>query len=844
MKRLITQFCFILFISFISYSSQVQDAEKLSSVTQFNKGTDLLGKKQLGDALPLWLNLFLENPSNANISFKLGLCYYYTLDKQKKALPYFKIASRKITNEYDFYNGRETSAPLEALYYLAESYLTLMKPDSALRYFYEYKDQFVGEPTIEVDSKIRKCLNAINLVNNPLMVKYENFGDQINSGYPETNPVISFDNSFMFFSSRRLRKDRSNENVVDKSMGLYYEDIYYTEYKGFWSEPELFEYNTKGNDAPLCISADGTKLYLRQDDGSNVNIFVSTFKDGVWGRPESLGIKINSLFNETGATINADETMLIISSDRENGSGGADLYVCYKRGGNWTKPKNLGTNVNTSGNEINPYIYPNGKKLFFSSNGHAKVSMGGYDILYCDLNSDGTWSSPRNVGYPINTTADDMYYYVGSEGKRYCAAISDKLDYDLFEIVKGEFEAMNLKPGVNISASAELDIMDIVEIEREIEKEVEVKEIIEKEIIKETEVEVIKLLDDEGTILNPELVKAQAELAQAEAEKAKAEADKMKAEAQKALADAEKAKAEAEILKAEVEKMKVETEQRRIEVDSLMAQVERIKAESLIHQAEISKADAEKAKADAEKANADKVIAKENRKKAKYDVKMADVGKAQADAEKAEKEREKAVAEAEKAKAEATQSKAQSDQTLAEAEKAKAEAEKIKAEADLKMADIEKSKLEIEKLNTESANAKSNAEQAKADEAKANADAEKAKADAEKAKAETELIKADTEKAKAEAEKAKEETKKFEAEKEAKMAETEKYKAETAQAKADAEKAKAEAEASNAESKKLQDEANKLKAEAEKLKAEAEKLKAEAEKAKAEADAEKAKAEN
>jgi len=816
MKRLIKLFCLISVLSLFSFTSQIQDTENLSSSNLMSKGTDLLGRKQLREALPLWLNLFKENPSNANISFKLGLCYFYTLDKQQKALPYFKIASRNITNNYDFYNNRERSAPAESLFYLAESYLALSKPDSALRYYYEYKDQFIGEPTMEIDDKIRKCLNAINMFSNPLMVKYENFGEQINSGFPESNPVIAFDNSFMFFSSRRLRPDQSNENMIDNSMGLFYEDIYYTEYKGFWTEPVFFDYNTEGNDAPLCISADATKLYLRRDDGANVNIYVSEFKNGVWGEPESLGLKINSFFNETGATINADESLLIFASDRENGVGGTDLYVCKKIGNKWSMPKNLGLNVNSPGNELNPYIYPNGKKLFFSSDGHANVNIGGYDIMYCDLLSDGSWSKPKNVGYPINTTADDMYYYVGAEGKRYCAAISDKLDYDLFEIVKGEFEASNLRPGTNIEASRELDIMDIVEIEREIEKEVEVKEIIEKEIIMEKEVEVIKFLDDQGEVLNPELVKAQAELAQAEAEKAKAEAEKMKAEAQKALADAEKAKADAEILKAEVEKLKAETETRRIEVDSLMAQAERIKAESLIHQAEISKADAEKANAEAEKAKADIAIKKEERKKAKYDVKMADVGKSKADAEKAEKERQKAEAEAEKAKAEAEKAKAESNQAVAEAEKLKAEADKIKAEADLKMADLEKVKLEIEQSEVEIQKLNAEAANAEAETNKANSEAEAAKAEAERLKAETEQIKAQAEQAQAETEKAK--------------SEAEKYRAEAEAAKAQAEKANAEAAAANAEAEKLKAEAEKLKTEAEQLKAEAEKLKAEAEK--------------
>lgn len=908
----------LLIISFsgIAIPNKFQsDGKVAESPSLYNEGNKYLGNGQFAEAMNVWKKIMETSPENADVNFKMGLCYFNSIDEQGKALAFFKKASLKMTKEYKFYGKAADEASLDVLYFLGETFLTLNQPDSALSYFKLYQNQYEGIPPIAVDRAILMCINAKNAPKSPRNVKLTNLGKVINSEFAEANPVAKLDNSMLFFSSRRPGKE--NKNQVDKINGKFSQDIYYTakDATGKWREPQAFRFNSALDEYPVFVSPDGLTLYFcrkgRQKSsadwntkihpGDNFNIYRTKFLDGVWSKPIPLS-EINSPFNETGLSITGDGKTLYFSSDRPGGIGKSDIYRCLlKSNGKWGAAQNLGKGVNSAYNEISPFINPNGKTLFFSSNGSLNQGIGGYDVYYSELLKDNKWENPQTLGYPINKTRDDVDYYIISGGKRYLASLSESKSYDIYEIEGGGFDVEAVEMGTEVvTLTKEMNVTEVMETEKLVEKEVEVVQTVETEVevIKEVEVKDTSALSElrlssekklEMVKAEAGILKAQAEIAAAE--RAKANVEIARANEEIAKANAEKAKANAII--AEAEKIKAEAEKLKAlaiisESDKICAETEKIKALAKI-------SEAEKAIAEAVKVKSDLAIAKIWKKTAKQKAKLAEAEKVKAESEKALAEKAKLEAEAQLKTAEAQIAKTMSDKAMAEKAKAEAEIaamEKTKAEAGL-------AKLETEKLKSEQALAEANLAIQKAASEKTKYEAEilsaqKSKTDAiiqaeqaasdkalaEKAKAEALIVTENRMKADAEALKAQSLVKTEQLNADKSIAEAEKAKAlillaELEKSKADAERAKAQAMAEETKAKaeisttdlqskieqakieqaraeletsismKAKADADKAKADLEKAKTETEKAKADTEKAgllkeKAEAEKEKA----
>jgi hypothetical protein len=138
---------------------------------------------------------------------------------------------------------------------------------------------------------------------------------------------------------------------------------------------------------------------------------------GKWTAIKKLNDNINTKYWESHASVSYDGKTLYFTSNRKGGYGGLDIYSSTRADvnqDNWEKPVNLGPDINTPFNEETPFISPDGKTLYFSSYGH--FNMGGYDIFYSNLLENGKWSVPLNMGYPINTTDDDLFYVPVQDG--------------------------------------------------------------------------------------------------------------------------------------------------------------------------------------------------------------------------------------------------------------------------------------------------------------------------------------------------------------------------------------------------------------------------------------------
>jgi outer membrane protein OmpA-like peptidoglycan-associated protein/tetratricopeptide (TPR) repeat protein len=320
--------------------------------------------------------------------------------------------------------------------------------EQAIRYYNQYLSQIMSNaeyagtdftPREEVERHIYECENGIEYKNNPKNYVIENVGPSINSEWDDFAPVLTEDENMMVFTTRR-QDNNSNENVFDDM--LYYEDIFIARKSSdSWDiavNPGA-PINGPYHDSNLAINADGTELYLYKSQNGG-DIFVS-YRQGsdAWTEPEPLNENINSTYSENSVSISPDGSTLFFSSDRPLTEEKTDLDIYYAqkdRRGRWGRAKNLGQVINTPFDEDGPFIDYDGKTLYFSSKGHK--GMGGYDIYKSVYDSTTQeWSTPINLGYPMNTPDNDVYFVSTPDGMRgyYASAREDGYGFtDIYHI--------------------------------------------------------------------------------------------------------------------------------------------------------------------------------------------------------------------------------------------------------------------------------------------------------------------------------------------------------------------------------------------------------------------------
>ncbi|MBI3501623.1 MAG: PD40 domain-containing protein [Bacteroidetes bacterium] len=365
-----------------------------------------------GFALPLYLKANDFNPNNGLLNYKIGVCYLNSAYKQK-ALAFLEKAYKL-----------NPTAGANIKYYMGQAYQMNMDWDKAISKYQEYKMQIKPDDKdglADAEKKITECRNGIELVKNPVMVFIDNAGPEINSAFPDYGPVISADESVMMFTSRR---SNTSGGGIDQNDQQYYEDIYIsTGENGKWTPAKNMgkPVNTDNrHDATVAISADGQKMFIYLDDmtrGSG-NIYECDLKGASWSRPERLNDNVNTKYHESSASLSADGKTLYFVSNRDGGFGGHDIYKARwdEKKEKWGEAENLGPIVNTPYEEYSVFMHPDGKTLFFSSQGHK--TMGGFDVfktIWDDKKKK--WSVPENIGYPINTADDDVDFVLSANGK-------------------------------------------------------------------------------------------------------------------------------------------------------------------------------------------------------------------------------------------------------------------------------------------------------------------------------------------------------------------------------------------------------------------------------------------
>lgn len=448
----------ILFIALLAIVG-VHEVHAQIDSDKYIEAEDLVDDGNFHKALEIYQEMLRLSPNNANLNFKIGFSYLNTATQKTKAIPYLEYASNHITDDYRSQDYEETMVPVEVLYYLGQAYHVNYRFDDAERTFFELKKQIPIEEKEflkKIDHELAWCQYARLLMKTPVEMTVSNLGQQINSPYTEHSPVISGDERVLIFTSKR----EGNTGNTKTDDGQYFEDIYISEfYDGKFQKAKTISsnINTAGHEASIGLSFDATTLFIYRDDNNNGNIYVSSKEGNEWGIPKPLPSSVNSKYRETHASMSFDKNEIYFTSDRKGGFGGLDIYRVRKLpNGNWSRALNLGPDINTPYDEEGPYLHPDGTSLFFASQGHN--SMGGFDIFISYINEDeDKWMKPENIGYPINTPDDDVYYVPSVDGRRayYASYANNSLGYyDIFKIDLSESHVRNQTVIAGTAASA------------------------------------------------------------------------------------------------------------------------------------------------------------------------------------------------------------------------------------------------------------------------------------------------------------------------------------------------------------------------------------------------------
>ncbi|MGZ4057091.1 MAG: OmpA family protein [Bacteroidia bacterium] len=313
---------------------------------------------------------------------------------------------------------------------------------------------FLKKAHINPDAKeiaernLANCDFAIDAMKHPVPFDLKNMGPSINSNLDEYFPAITADGQTCFYT----RNNRTEQLPLQEDF------LVSKKVNGEWAPSVLVGngINTEGNEGAPCISADGQILFFvacdEKRDGhypggrkgyGSCDIFYSTKVGSNWSKPYNIGPMINTSQYETQPSFSADGKTLYFVSARPGGLGETDIwYSTLQADGSWGKPVNLGNKINTPGKEESVFIHPDGKTLYFGSNGH--VGMGGLDLYVSRMNDKGEWGDPVNLGYPINTYGDENSILVGPSGDvAYLASTRaggfgglDLYQFDLYEAVR------------------------------------------------------------------------------------------------------------------------------------------------------------------------------------------------------------------------------------------------------------------------------------------------------------------------------------------------------------------------------------------------------------------------
>ena len=395
---------YISFIILFSVTLQAQDKKDFKKY--FVQAEYYYFLEEYDEALSYYTQLLDMDPENHHILYLTGDCYLNLPGRKARAIPYLEEAIAGMSDKYKDGSYKERNAPNEALYSLARAYQITGQFQKAQEFFVQYRQIMTDRSYADyeyVNKQIESCQQAGQMMAAAGPVEFVPMESELpftGTGY---NPVVSANDSVMLY----MNNDQAKKSIFMVTLT-----------SGGWSEPELINSQLGAIDDCLitCISGDGRELYMTRSDQLDADIYVSHYSNGRWTEIMRLKSPVNSSYYESHASLTGDGQMLYFTSNRKGGYGALDIYRAERiKEDEWGPAENLGGIINTAYNEESPFVTEDGKRLYFSSQGHQ--TMGGYDVFYSRLLSDGSWSAPVNLGYPLNSGDDEVFYVPLNNGE-------------------------------------------------------------------------------------------------------------------------------------------------------------------------------------------------------------------------------------------------------------------------------------------------------------------------------------------------------------------------------------------------------------------------------------------
>ncbi|MDX2196487.1 MAG: OmpA family protein [Cytophagales bacterium] len=415
---------FLYILTFIYFFCQ--SCQK-PSVSSYQKG---LKKQQQGlynDAIEYYKNSLNKGGDKRRLNVAIADCYRQT-NRIIESVPYYERAIK---------SGSKDD---KAVYYLAQGLKAHCDYEGAREYFLKYAKSGSNKSMAKQAAAEAAFINTINdLLQKETYYLIKNAGEYINTEGPEYAPV---------YKDGELIYTASNNQFSYDAIGSGFTDIYRFKYDG--NEPNSgFKKTIEGkinknrtHEACAAIAPDGTYIiFAKSNDGKkkgavDCDLYISEIRDGDWLEPKLLALS-DARSWESSPALSLDGKTLYFASNRRGGFGGIDIYTAtfIDSTGEWGNVKNMGSNINTSGNEMFPHVRYDGT-FFFSSDGHP--GMGALDIFATTRDSAGTYM-PINLGPPVNSCADDFGIYYKDKNNGYFASNrpGGKGDDDIYEFSIG-----------------------------------------------------------------------------------------------------------------------------------------------------------------------------------------------------------------------------------------------------------------------------------------------------------------------------------------------------------------------------------------------------------------------
>ena len=425
MKKII----FILPLVFVLFTANGQDAAKMKK-----QADEQFSYENYHLCLPLYYALVKTDSLNKEINFKLGVSIFNVSRNKTDAIKYFE---RSLPDYSDAY------------YYLGILYRRQGELNKSEEALVKYKNVIKGKSFDYnlVDYQLKRTQTAREMLKEGSNTKVVLLDTNVNSKYPDYAPFIIPIEGTLYFTSRRPGSSGNNKDPL----GLYYEDIYKCNYKDKHFEHAINigpPVNTRYHDACVGFSKDGKTMYIYRNEAyTGGDIYYSEKVDAnMWSVPVKFSDRLNREGSvESSMTITQDGNIIYFSSNMKGGYGGKDIYRIVKLpNGEWSLPQNLGAAVNSPYDEDAPFISNDGNRLYFSSKGHK--NMGGYDIFVSERKGENLWSEPINMGIPINSVADDIFFVTNPEGTKGYFSSNRQGGYGDMDIYSVKMSDLSQKP--------------------------------------------------------------------------------------------------------------------------------------------------------------------------------------------------------------------------------------------------------------------------------------------------------------------------------------------------------------------------------------------------------------